>query len=80
MIHVLKTHPEHFKDVQSDIKKVEIRIDDRNYQVGDHLVLLEFLPEEKRFTDQFCLREVTHTLREQPYVPEKYVAMSIRPC
>jgi ASC-1-like (ASCH) protein len=80
MIHVLKTNHKYFVDVQSGIKTVEIRVNDRGYKVGDHLVLLEYLQEKKCFTEQFCLREVTHMLDEQPFVPEGYVAMSIKPC
>lgn len=42
MNHELKILPEYFEAVASGKKKFEIRKDDRNYQVGDLLVLKEY--------------------------------------
>jgi hypothetical protein len=42
--HNLKTWPEYFKLVKNDIKKYEFRKNDRNFEVGDLLVLEEFNP------------------------------------
>lgn len=41
MIHELKILPEFFEAVTSGRKQFEIRKDDRNYRVGDQLVLRE---------------------------------------
>lgn len=41
-IHVLKIQPKYFKDVLNHRKNFEIRKDDRNYQVGDMIRLLEY--------------------------------------
>jgi hypothetical protein len=46
-IHKLKTDPGPFTDMWDQKKKFEMRINDRNFQVGDVLVL-----EETRFTGQ----------------------------
>ena len=40
--HVLKIRPQYLRDVVSGKKKFEVRKDDRNFQVGDILVLVEF--------------------------------------
>jgi hypothetical protein len=45
MIHHLKTWPEYFKAVQSGKKPFELRKNDRNFQVGDVLMLHEYDPE-----------------------------------
>lgn len=39
--HVLKTDVDHYRDIVSGLKKFEVRYDDRDYQVGDILVLRE---------------------------------------
>ena len=42
--HDLKTWPEYFADVAAGVKRVEIRLDDRGYAVGDVLHLREWTP------------------------------------
>lgn len=37
--HNLKINPEYFERIWSEQKRFEIRKDDRNYQVGDQLIL-----------------------------------------
>lgn len=45
MIHELKTWPPYFDDVASGVKTVELRReDDRNFEVGDTLILREWDP------------------------------------
>ena len=45
MIHELKTHPQYFSMVYDGTKKFEVRKNDRNYQLGDELLLKEFVPQ-----------------------------------
>jgi len=79
--HELKTWPELFNAVMEPNKlkrkTVDIRKDDRDYKVEDTLILKEFNPVVQEYTGRSCWRIVTHCLREQPWVPEGYVAMSI---
>jgi hypothetical protein len=42
--HTLKTWPEHFDEVIAGRKTFEIRIHDRDYRIGDVLVLREWAP------------------------------------
>lgn len=42
--HELKTLPEYFENVWQSRKRFEIRKNDRNYKVGDTLMLLEYNP------------------------------------
>ena len=44
MNHELKIWSEYYKDIISKIKRFEIRKNDRNFQVGDQLILREFEP------------------------------------
>ena len=50
MIHYLKTEPIYFQAVLDGLKKAEIRVNDREYHVGDVLVLQEW---ERQYSPQF---------------------------
>jgi len=43
-VHELKTWPKYFEPVCSGLKRFELRRNDRNYQVGDQLLLKEWKP------------------------------------
>lgn len=80
----LKIYPEYFEAViEPDLDKrktVEIRRNGRynGYQVGDILQLNEFKLADGEYTDRWALVLVTHCLSGRPYVPEGFIAMSIR--
>lgn len=44
-IHALKTEPRFFHDVRDNGKNFEVRKNDRDYQVGDVLILCNYHPE-----------------------------------
>lgn len=48
--HDLKIHTQFFDKVVRRVKKAEVRVDDRGYQVGDTASLKEYLPELGKFT------------------------------
>jgi len=60
MTHDLKILPEYFKAVALDQKTFEIRKNDRNYHVGDCLVLREWNGQE--FTGRKIVRYVSYIL------------------
>jgi len=62
MLHELKTWPEHFNPVLKGAKTFEIRKDDRNFQVGDRLLLREWDPLPKQHTGRNLTAEITHKL------------------
>jgi len=49
--HELKLNTEYFGRVQSGQKPFEIRKNDRDYQVGDTVTFLEFMPETREYTN-----------------------------
>ncbi|MFD2172400.1 DUF3850 domain-containing protein [Tumebacillus lipolyticus] len=80
--HLLKIWPEHYRAVThldpNQRKTVEIRKADRGFEVGDLLQLREWDPETESYTGQQTFRRVTHILSGEPWVPNGYVALSIR--
>ena len=85
-LHTLKTDPEVFKAVVQGKKTYEIRFDDRGFEVGDELMLMEtqHTGEEMKqgeplvFTDRGCRVEVLHILKGPIYgLQTGWVIMSI---
>ena len=78
--HELKTLPKYFKAVKEGIKTFEVRKDDRNYQVGDILILQEYA-EGKYLIDTYQVK-ITYILGrksdEKMFVPEGYVILGIK--
>ncbi len=56
-VHELKTWPEYFRDVKRGFKLHEIRENDRDYSVGDLLVLREWIP---MMTTRQAIREINN--------------------
>jgi len=78
MTHELKTWTEYFKDVKSGIKTFEVRKDDRDFQVGDFLLLKECDPQWGTYTGAYISTQVTYVLRGGPFVPDGICIMSIK--
>jgi ASC-1-like (ASCH) protein len=77
MTHELKTHPKYYKDVLLGLKKVEVRLNDRNYQEGDLLILNEFDPKTEKYTGGQVKRKVDYIIREVDGLTPDYVIMQI---
>lgn len=74
MIHELKILPEYFKAVTSGRKQFEIRKNDRDYKVRDHLILREWNGEN--FTGNSYKAEITYIT---DYAQQNgYVVMGIK--
>lgn len=73
-VHLLKIKPEFYDAVVNRTKKVEIRYNDRDYRVGDILILWLY---DDEFKESFAMCRITHILDNTLYVKEGYVALSI---
>jgi len=78
VIHDLKTWPEYFEKVVSGEKRFEVRKNDRNFNVGDLLLLREF-EQGGWYTGRLIYQKVTYILADPSYVKDGYVVMSIVP-
>lgn len=75
MVHELKTLPEYFQEIIYGRKTFEVRYNDRNFRVGDTLLLREW--ENGSYTGKAIERKVTYILDNSDYVKEGFVIMGI---
>ena len=60
--HELPIWPDSFASVANGSKPFDVRQNDRNFQVGDALLLRELNPETHEYTGQTLVRWVSHVL------------------
>ena len=81
--HDLKCWPAPFQALYDELKTFEWRLNDRDYEVGDILLLREWDPnsgDAGQYTGRELKRLVTYILRGGKFgMPKKYVVMSVRP-
>ena len=65
--HILKTWPSQWRAVASGEKRFEIRINDRDFSVGDVLDLRMFDPTPTAEYDGWCLREQAKWIPGETY-------------
>ena len=79
MIHELKTWPAPFQALVEGAKTFEFRKNDRGFEVGDTLRLLEFDPIIARYTRRETHCDVTYLLRGPAFgLPKGYVVMAVK--
>lgn len=61
-VHEIKSWPEFFADLLGDRKTFELRKNDRNYRVGDLLLIREWEPRREEYTGRQLTRRVTYVL------------------
>lgn len=76
MIHELKILPEFFEAVTSGRKQFEIRKNDRDFKVGDQLILKEYDIWESKFTGNSYKAEITYITDYAQQ--DRYVVLGIR--
>lgn len=82
MLHEVKINKEYFEAVRNNKKRFEIRKDDRNYKIGDMMLLKEIIPTGKdnkmMYTGDEELVKITYKLDGGSYGLEKgYCILSI---
>ena len=79
MKHRLKTWPVLFADIEYGVKTFEIRKNDRNFKVGDYLILEEFEPTTQKYSGNSITVKITYTisLNGLPDFPDNFIGMSI---
>lgn len=76
--HNLKIWPEFLDDLVMRRKKFEVRKNDRNFQVGDHLILQVWNPETEEYDGRFVSYDITYILEGGQFgIEDGYVCMSL---
>lgn len=77
--HTLKCWPEYFEALANGTKKFEFRQNDRDFQVGDILVIQEYLQNKMCYTGRELRFEVSYVLHGQSIagMNDRYCVMSI---
>lgn len=77
-VHSLKIWPEFFQSLKTGKKTWEVRKNDRNFEVGDHLLLREWDTEIGTYTGPFAARVITYVCDLTAVGVEGFVGMSLR--
>lgn len=77
--HFLKLVVKYFDDVDSGKKTFELRNNDRDYQVGDRLILLEWDWMEEKYTERMTVKKVTYILHDDEFLRTGIVCLGIQP-
>lgn len=79
-IHRLKTWPVYFSKLLTGNKTFELRKNDRDFKVGDILVLEEFASETKEFSGRSLEFQITYILELDAYLglDSNFVILGIR--
>lgn len=81
--HKLKIWPQYFRAVRDGFKTCELRRADRDFQVGDFLMLIEYEPIDETRTGDSVVRRITHihTAADQPRgMLAGFVLLSLAEC
>lgn len=77
-VHYLKTESPYFQAVKSGIKPFEVRKNDRDFKVGDTLILEEVDPVKKIHTGAWVPEQIIYKLDDPRFVKEGYVILGIK--
>lgn len=73
----LKLQSQWVSDIVSGNKKSELRINDRDFKVGDLLYLQE-IDDNQAFTGKILVVRITHMVQDIKYLQENYACLSIQ--
>lgn len=80
MVHEIDCSKKYIIDVLAEIKKFEVRLNDRNYKIGDVLVLKE-IDNSGNFTGRKATRIITYFMSEDdnPGIKPGHCVLGIEP-
>ncbi|MBU0978093.1 MAG: DUF3850 domain-containing protein [Nanoarchaeota archaeon] len=78
MIHYLKVWPEYFQPLWIGTKEFEIRQNDRDFQVGDTLLLKEWNPKTGKYTGREFPKRITYIIQGKFGLPNNLCVMQLR--
>lgn len=78
MVHELKCTPEHWPYYKTGVKNNSMRWNDRNFAVGD-IVILKLWEDERFVTGEVVVKRITHVLHDFDFkpMPKGYCIISL---
>lgn len=76
-VHKLKTWPIYFEAVQRREKTAELRLNDRDFQVGDFLYLLEY-DQLTSYSGKFISVQITHIIQGINHLKENHIMLRFK--
>lgn len=76
--HELKINTPYYNAVRQGIKTAEIRLNDRDFQRGDKMILSEVDDYGKPLLGHPIVCEITHVLSDNEYFKDDYVMLSFK--
>ena len=76
-IHVLKTWPKYFQQIEAGDKTFEIRKNDRGFKPDDILILEEWNPETEKYTGEVSIWRIGYLLQGAFGIPSDVCVMSL---
>jgi hypothetical protein len=77
--HDLKTWPPYFEHVKKGRKTFEFRKNDRGFEVGDIVILREWLPTEQKYTGRVVSKRIEYLIEDETLIPSEYCIFSLGP-
>ncbi|OHX26156.1 RNA-binding protein [Streptococcus iniae] len=74
--HMLKCYPEYFEAIMDGTKTFECRYNDRDFKVGDELLLREHDPKQG-YTSRCIVRKITYILSDFIGLKDGYVILGV---
>lgn len=74
--HLLNCYPEYFDTIMDGTKTFECRYNDRDFKVGDELLLREYDP-QKGYTYRCIVRKITYILSDFIGLKDGYVILGV---
>lgn len=75
--HELKAWPQYFAGLWDMTKPFELRRNDRNFQVGDELILRGWDPATENYTGDVVARRVCYVISGGPWLADGYVCLGL---
>jgi hypothetical protein len=76
--HELKSWPEYFQATLTGRKTFELRKHDRDFKVGDKIILREYDPDAERYTGREDAVVISYVLAGGPWLQPGYCALGIK--
>lgn len=77
-IHILKCWPCYFAATLAGAKPFEVRIDDRGFKVGHHILEREWDPQTKKYTGRTISFKISCILRDSPMLQKGFCVIGLK--